>query len=145
MWSLRAPAPSQAKDYQRCVAGVTSRFGHPCSQCSRVCGSSLHSERVRSSAESSKWAYALRIGVCPIHRRAKRTASALLEVAMQSAFQEKYSYTMAVRGLLDGGSVMARRMRAFAVANETGRGDVSLAVAAAFANSSAASLPGISL
>ncbi len=39
---------------------------------------------------------------------------------------------MAVRGLLDGGSVMLRRIRAFAVANEVGRGDVSVAVAAAF-------------
>ncbi len=45
-------------------------------------------------------------------------ASALLEVAMQSVFQKKCSYTMAVRGLLDVGSVMVRRMRAFAVANE---------------------------
>ncbi len=51
---------------------------------------------------------------------------------MQSAFQEKCSYTMAVRGLLDGGSLTVRRMRAFAVA-------------AAFANSSAASLPGMPL
>ncbi len=40
---------------------------------------------------------------------------------MQSAFQEKCSYTMAVRGLLDWGSVTVRRMRAFAVANEMGR------------------------
>ncbi len=40
---------------------------------------------------------------------------------MQSAFQEKCSYTMAIRGLLDGGSVMVRRMRAFQVANEMGR------------------------
>ncbi len=64
---------------------------------------------------------------------------------MQSAFQEKCSYTMAVRGLLDGGSVTVRRMRAFAVANEMGRGGVSAAVVAAFANSSAASLPGMLL
>ncbi len=48
---------------------------------------------------------------------------------------------MAVRGLLDGGSVTTRQMRAFAVAIEMGRGGVSVAVAAAFANSSAASLP----
>ncbi len=27
---------------------------------------------------------------------------------MQSAFQAKFSYSMAVRGLLDGGSVMVR-------------------------------------
>ncbi len=66
--------------------------------------------------------------------------SALLEVAMQSAFQEKCSYTMAVRELLDGGSVTVRRMRVFAMANEMGRGGVSVVVAAAFTNASAASL-----
>ncbi len=81
----------------------------------------------------------------PARRRARRTASALLEVAMQSAFQEKCSYTMAVRGLLDVGSVTVRRMRAFALANEMGRVGVSVMVAAAFANSSAASLPGMTL
>ncbi len=52
---------------------------------------------------------------------------------------------MAVRGLLDGASVTVRRIRAFAVANEMGHGGVSVAVAAAFANSSAASLPGLPL
>ncbi len=67
----------------------------------------------------------------------------MLEVAMQSAFQEKWSYTMTVRGLLVGGSVTMRRMRAFVVANEMYRRGV--AVAAAFANSSAASLPGMPL
>ncbi len=46
--------------------------------------------------------------MCPARRRARRTASALLEVAMQSSFQEKCSYTMAVWGLLDGGSVTVR-------------------------------------
>ncbi len=81
--------------------------------------------------------------VCPDRRRARRTASALLEVALQSAFQEKCSYPMAVRGLLGEGSVTVRRIRAFAMANEMGRGVVS--VAAAFANSSAASLPGMPL
>ncbi len=64
---------------------------------------------------------------------------------MQSALQEKFSYTMVVGGLLDGGSVMVRRMRAFAVANEIGRGGVSEVVAAAFGNSSAASLYGMPL
>ncbi len=83
--------------------------------------------------------------MCPARRRARRTASALLEVVMQSAFQEKCSYTMAVRGLLGEGSKTVRRMRAFAVANEMGRGGVSVAVAAAFANSSAASLSGMPL
>ncbi len=52
---------------------------------------------------------------------------------------------MAVRGLLDGGLVTVRRMRAFAVVNEMGRGGVSVAVAAAFANPSAALLPGMPL
>ncbi len=37
--------------------------------------------------------------MCPARRRARRTASALLEVAMESAVQEKCSYTMAVRGI----------------------------------------------
>ncbi len=66
-------------------------------------------------------------------RWARITASARLDLAMQSAFQEKCSYIMAVQGLLDGGSVMVRRLRAFAVACEMGR--------TAFANSTAASLP----
>ncbi len=38
----------------------------------------------------------------PARRWTGRTASALWEVARQSAFQENCSYTMAVRGLLDG-------------------------------------------
>ncbi len=64
-----------------------------------------------------RWAYALRSGVCADRRRTRRTASDQLDVAMQSAFQENCSYTMAVRGLLDGGSVMVHRVRALAVAN----------------------------
>ncbi len=52
---------------------------------------------------------------------------------------------MAVRDLLDGGSLMVRPMRAFAVASEVGRGGVSVAVAAAFANLSVVSLPGMTL
>ncbi len=71
--------------------------------------------------------------------------SAMLEVAMRSDIQEKCLYTMAVRGLLDRVSVMVRPMGAFAVANEMRRGGVSVTVAAAFANSSAASLPGMPL
>ncbi len=80
--------------------------------------------------------------MCPDRRRARRTASALLEVALQSAFQEKCSYTMFVRGLFEE---LVRRIRAFAVANETDRGGVSVVVAAAFANSAVASLPGLPL
>ncbi len=89
------------------------------------------------------WAYTLQSGVCPDRKQARRTAFALFEVVMQSAFQEKCSYTMVVRGLLDDGSVTVRRMRAFAVANEMGRDGVS--VAAAFTNLSAVSLPGMPL
>ncbi len=65
-------------------------------------------------------------GVYPARRRARRTASALLEVAIQPAFQVKCSYTLAVRGMLDGGSVTVSRMRTFTVANEMGRGVVLL-------------------
>ncbi len=54
----------------------------------------------------------------------------------QEDFQETLSYTMALRGLLGEGSITVRRMKAFAAANEMGRGGVSVAVAAAFANSS---------
>ncbi len=56
----------------------------------------------------------------------------MLEVAVQSAFQGKCSYTMAVRGLLGEGSVTVRRTRAVAVANEMGRGGVSVAGASCF-------------
>ncbi len=45
-------------------------------------------------------------------------AYALKEVRMQFVYQEKYSYTMAFRGRLDGGSVTVRRMRVFLVPNE---------------------------
>ncbi len=126
--------PSKPQHILR-VSREDSRWGHLCSQCSSVCGSSLHSGHVGSAAGSSRWAYALRIGVCPAHERARRTASALLDLAMPSALQEKCSYTMTVRGLLGEGSVTVRRMRAFALANEMGWGGVSMAVAAAFANS----------
>ncbi len=43
---------------------------------------------------------------------------------MKSAFQGKFSYTMAARGLLNGELMMVRRMTVFAVANEMGRGGV---------------------
>ncbi len=46
--------------------------------------------------------------LCLDHSQARRRPSARFEVAMQSDFQEKFSYTKAVRGLLCGGSVMAR-------------------------------------
>ncbi len=52
----------------------------------------------------------------PDRKWARRTVSVQFEVAMQSIFQKKFSYTMAARGLLGGESVMVRR-RAFAVAH----------------------------
>ncbi len=64
---------------------------------------------------------------------------------MQPDFQEQCSCTMAVQGLLDGGSATERRMMVIAVANQVGRGGVAVVVAASFANSSAASLPGMPL
>ncbi len=94
-----------------------SRFGHLRRHFSSVCGSSSH---VGSVSRSSKWAYALRSGVCHDRRWSRRTASVRLEAAMQSAFQEKFSDTMAVRGPLDRGWVMVRRMRTFADASVTG-------------------------
>ncbi len=82
--------PSGGEGLPKVCCRRTARLGHLCSQCSSVCGSSLHSGHVGSAAGSSRWAYALRSGVGPARRRARRTASALLEVAMQSAFQEKW-------------------------------------------------------
>ncbi len=54
-------------------------------------------------------------GVCPDRRRARRTASTRLEVAIQSAFQKKMSVHHGRPGLLDGVYAIVRRMRAFAV------------------------------
>ncbi len=91
----------------------------------------MHSGYVRLVTGSNKWTYALSSGVCPDRRRARRTESARLEVTMLSAFQEKLSYTTAVRGLLGGESVMMRRIRAFVEATEMGRSGVSVVAAAA--------------
>ncbi len=117
--------PSGGEGLPKVCCWTASRFGHLCSQYSSVCDSSLHSGHVGPAVGSSKWTYALRSGVCPDRRRTRRTVYVLL--VMQSAFQEKRSYTMAVRGLLSGGSVTVRRMRAFVVTNEMGRGGVSVA------------------
>ncbi len=54
---------------------------------------------------------------------------------MQAAFQEKFLYTMTVRVLLFERSVVVHLMRAFAVANERGRGGLSVVVAADFSRS----------
>ncbi len=112
---LVARTPSGGEGLPKVCCRSPSRLGHLSSQCSSVCGSSLHSGHVGSASGSRRWAYALRGGLYPARRRARRTASALLEVAMQSAFQEKCSYTMAVRGLLGKGSATVRRMRAFGI------------------------------
>ncbi len=71
----------------------TSKFGHLSSQCPSVCVASMHNGYVGSAARSSQWVYALRSGVCPDRRRARRTASARLEVAMQSTSQEQFSHS----------------------------------------------------
>ncbi len=113
-----------------------SRFGNLYSQRSTACGSVMHCGHVVSAAGSNNLAYALSSGVCSDRRRARRRASARCEVAMQSAFQEKFSYAMTVRGLLGGGSVMVRRVRAFTVANQMGRGGVSVVAVTAFTSSS---------
>ncbi len=90
--------PSQRKHrvWVKVRCRKTSRFGHICNYCS----SSLHSGYVGSAAGYSKWVYTLRSDICPNRRRAWRTASALLKVAMQSAFQAKFLYTIAVRGFV---------------------------------------------
>ncbi len=113
--------------------------------CSTGCCSSLHSRHVGSAAASSRWAYALSSGVCPDRRRPGRTATARFEVAMQSEFQERCSYTMAVRGLLGGESAMGRWMRALAVVNEMYFDGVTVVSTAAAALSSLAALLYLSL
>ncbi len=70
--------------------------------------------------------------MCPGRRWARRVASAQLEVAIQHAFKEKYSYNIAVQGLSGVKLMMVGWTRAFAVANEAGRGGMSVRVAAAF-------------
>ncbi len=86
-----------AKDYE---IGASLQ---PVFECLRLL---LAQQHVGSAAGSSRWAYALMSGVCPARRRARRTASAMLEVAMQSAFQERFSYTMGPvgRGVGNGAS-----------------------------------------
>ncbi len=95
---------------------VASSLGHVRSQCSIVCGSSLQRGR-RGSAEGSKrLALAFSSGVWPARRRARRTASARLLVALQSLDQENPPYTSTVLGFVGGGSVNVLRMRDLAEA-----------------------------
>ncbi len=74
--------------------------------------------------------------MCTDRKRARRTASARFKVALQ----EKVWYTMAIWGHLGRGSVMVRRMRAFAVENE-----VIVLAADDLANSASALVPGMPL
>ncbi len=65
-------------------------------------------------------------GECPESRWSSRPGSLQIEVNLQSTIQEKLPYTMTVRGLLTGGSVMVHRLRAFAVTNGMVRGVTSV-------------------
>ncbi len=80
----------------------TSRFGHLFSQCPSASVASMHNGYVGSAARSSQWMYALRSGVRPDRRRVRRTASARLKVAMQLAFQAKFSHTTPFGGCWAG-------------------------------------------
>ncbi len=120
--------PAEGEGLPKVCCRRTLRFGHLCSQCSNVCGNSLHSGHVRSATGSTKWAYDLRSCVCPHRRRALRTASA--PFCTQWLFGPSWA----------GGSEVVCRMRSFADVSEMDRGSVSVAVAA---NSPAASLLGM--
>ncbi len=63
---------------------------------------------------------------------ARSTAFAWFKVVTQSAFQEKFSYSMAVRGSLGREWLMGRQTKAFVVANEMNRGGVAVVVTAFF-------------
>ncbi len=93
---------------------VASSLGHFRSQCSIVCGSSLQRGH-RGSAEGSR-RLAFSNGVWPARRRARRTTSARLLVAVQSLHQENPPYTSTVLGFVGGGSVIVLRMRDLAEA-----------------------------
>ncbi len=81
----------------------------------------------------------------PARRRARRTASARLVVAMQSLDQENSAYTSTVLEFVGGGSVSVLRMRDLAEALEMGLGGSLVVKAAALAAVSASSLPGITI
>ncbi len=68
--------------------------------------------------------------MCPNSKRAMRMACARFEVTLRSALQDKLSYTMAVRGLVGGRSVIVRQMRTLAMVNEMSRGEMSVVAAA---------------
>ncbi len=84
---------------------VASSPGHLRSQCSIVCGSSLQRWHRGPSEGSRRLAKAFSSGVWPARRRARRTASARLLVAMQSLDQENPPYTSAVLKFVGGGHI----------------------------------------
>ncbi len=90
----------------------------------------MHGGHVGCAAGSNKWAYALRSGVCPERWLASRTAPCRFEEALQSITQGKFSYTMAIRGLLGEGSMIACQW-------------VLVVVAAALTSSLVTPLPGL--
>ncbi len=59
----------------------------------------IHTRRARTNG-CHNWAFTLSCNACPGRLLAKGAAAALFEVALQFAFQEKLSYTTAIRGLL---------------------------------------------
>ncbi len=125
-----------AKDYQKCVAGGRRGFGISAASVLAFAALPCTAGTLGRPPDLVGFAYALRSGVCPVRRRARRTASALPgEMLVHHGCS----------GLLGGGSVTVRRMRAFAMKNEIGWDGVPMAVATAFNNSSAASLPGMPL
>ncbi len=81
-------------------------------------------------------------GVWPARRRARRTASARLLVAMQCLDQENLPYTSAVLEFVGGGPVSVLRLRDLAEAEEIGLGGSLVVRAAALAAVSASALPG---
>ncbi len=80
----------------------------------------MHCGHVESAAGSNRWAYTFSSDLFLNSRRQRRKARFRFEVAFQSVLHEKVSCTIAARGLLGGGLVTVRQMRALGVANVMG-------------------------
>ncbi len=91
---------------------------HLRSLCSVACGSDLQRGHRGSVEGSRRLALAFSNGVWPARRRARRTASPWLLVAMQSLDQENPPDTSAVLKFVGGGSISVLRMRYRAEAEE---------------------------
>ncbi len=91
------------------------------------------------------WLLLFSSGVLPARRRARRTASARLLVAMQSLDQENPPYTFAVCKFAGGGSISVLWMRDLVDAQEMDLRGSLMVVATVLDAVSASSLPGISL